>query len=49
MTLSERYIKSKKINWSQTVRTCFNDKLNPDDDSLGEQIIKVNQLINLLT
>ena len=37
------------MNWFVTSKFCFNDKNNPDDEVLGEQIVKViikNVLIN---
>lgn len=44
ITLSEKYVQSKRIKWEETVAMCFSDKVNPDDESLGEQIIKVSSL-----
>lgn len=41
LTLSERFIESRNINWSKTSKFCFNEKCNPEDDSLGTQIVKV--------
>ncbi|XP_053200324.1 TBC1 domain family member 30-like isoform X1 [Panonychus citri] len=40
LTLSERFIESRNINWSKTSKFCFNEKCNPEDDSLGTQIVK---------
>ncbi|XP_065202161.1 uncharacterized protein LOC135832556 isoform X2 [Planococcus citri] len=40
LTLAERHISSRKINWNQVERTCFNDTTNPDDEELGVQIVK---------
>ncbi|XP_074596600.1 TBC1 domain family member 30-like isoform X2 [Brevipalpus obovatus] len=40
LTLSERHVESRKIVWSSTAKFCFNDKCNPEDDSLGTQIVK---------
>lgn len=43
ITLSEKYIQSKQINWQGKIESCFSDRANPDDESLGEQIIKVSE------
>ena len=38
--LAENYLSSNRINWSTVVKTAFNEKINPDDSALGQQIIK---------
>ncbi|CAG2164157.1 unnamed protein product [Oppiella nova] len=40
ITLAERHIQTRQINWSITSRFCFNEKENPDDEALGVQIVK---------
>lgn len=49
ITLSEKYIQSKQINWQGKIESCFSDRANPDDESLGEQIIKVSWTIELIS
>ena len=41
MTLSERYLSSKGVDWPKAERFCFNEWSNPDDDELGLQIVRV--------
>jgi hypothetical protein len=33
------------VDWSDVERNCFNDRINPDDEDLGAQIVRV--LINI--
>ncbi|XP_023228906.1 TBC1 domain family member 30-like isoform X1 [Centruroides sculpturatus] len=40
LTLSDRHIQTRKIDWRTTKRFCFNEKSNPDDNKLGTQIVK---------
>ncbi|XP_064488369.1 TBC1 domain family member 30-like [Ornithodoros turicata] len=40
LSLAERYLLSRKVDWELTQRLCFNDRSNPDDDNLGVQIVK---------
>ncbi|XP_027899059.1 TBC1 domain family member 30 isoform X3 [Xiphophorus couchianus] len=40
LTLADRYLHSISINWDKTLRFTFNERSNPDDDSLGIQIVK---------
>ncbi|XP_060745610.1 TBC1 domain family member 30 isoform X2 [Tachysurus vachellii] len=40
LTLADQYIHSISIDWEKTIRFAFNDRSNPDDDSLGIQIVK---------
>lgn len=40
LTLAEHHIDSLGLDWEGVARDAFNDRLNPDDDKLGEQIIK---------
>ena len=42
MTLSERYLSSKGVDWPKAERFCFNEWSNPDDDELGLQIVRVS-------
>ncbi|KAG0432809.1 hypothetical protein HPB47_020485, partial [Ixodes persulcatus] len=38
LTLAERYVASRKLDWESTQRVCFNERCNPDDHNLGVQI-----------
>ncbi|XP_076358517.1 uncharacterized protein LOC143251059 isoform X2 [Tachypleus tridentatus] len=40
LTLADRHLQKRKIDWETTNRFCFNERTNPDDDRLGTQIIK---------
>ncbi|XP_066575538.1 TBC1 domain family member 30 isoform X2 [Amia ocellicauda] len=40
LTLADQYLHSISIDWDKTMRFAFNDRSNPDDDSLGIQIVK---------
>ncbi|XP_048012431.1 TBC1 domain family member 30 isoform X2 [Megalobrama amblycephala] len=40
LTLADQYLHSISIDWEKTMRFAFNDRSNPDDDSLGIQIVK---------
>ncbi|XP_013785215.2 TBC1 domain family member 30-like isoform X2 [Limulus polyphemus] len=40
LTLADRHLQKRKIDWETTKRFCFNERTNPDDDRLGTQIIK---------
>ncbi|XP_008399865.1 TBC1 domain family member 30 isoform X4 [Poecilia reticulata] len=40
LTLADRYLHSISIDWDKTLRFTFNERSNPDDDSLGIQIVK---------
>ena len=42
VTLSERYLSSKGVDWPRAERFCFNEWSNPDDDELGLQIVRVS-------
>uniref|UniRef100_H3AW02 TBC1 domain family member 30 n=1 Tax=Latimeria chalumnae TaxID=7897 RepID=H3AW02_LATCH len=41
LTLADHYLHSIAIDWEKTMRFTFNDRSNPDDDSMGVQIVKV--------
>ena len=41
MTLADHYLHSIAIDWDKTMRFTFNERSNPDDDSMGIQIVKV--------
>lgn len=41
LTLADQYLHSISIDWEKTLRFAFNERSNPDDDSLGIQIVKV--------
>ncbi|XP_075456467.1 TBC1 domain family member 30 isoform X2 [Ascaphus truei] len=40
LTLADNYLHSISIDWDKTMRFTFNDRSNPDDDSMGIQIVK---------
>uniref|UniRef100_A0A674DX29 TBC1 domain family member 30 n=1 Tax=Salmo trutta TaxID=8032 RepID=A0A674DX29_SALTR len=40
LTLADHYLHSISIDWDKTLRFAFNERSNPDDDSLGIQIVK---------
>lgn len=44
LTLADQYLHSISIDWEKTLRFAFNERSNPDDDSLGIQIVKVTRL-----
>ena len=48
LSLANRHIKHLKLDWPKTVRFTFNDRSNPDDDTLGVQIVKVRTLTDLI-
>ncbi|XP_068132853.1 TBC1 domain family member 30 isoform X2 [Hyperolius riggenbachi] len=40
LTLADHYLRSISIDWDKTMRFTFNERSNPDDDSMGIQIVK---------
>ncbi|XP_055506762.1 TBC1 domain family member 30 isoform X4 [Leucoraja erinacea] len=40
LTLADHYLHSISIDWEKTMRFAFNERSNPDDDSMGIQIVK---------
>ncbi|XP_022702208.1 uncharacterized protein LOC111267900 isoform X1 [Varroa jacobsoni] len=40
LTLADRYIVYRQLDWPATCRSCLNERTNPDDDALGVQIVK---------
>ncbi|XP_018111477.1 TBC1 domain family member 30 isoform X2 [Xenopus laevis] len=40
LNLADHYLHSISIDWDKTMRFTFNDRSNPDDDSMGIQIVK---------
>ncbi|OXB67466.1 hypothetical protein ASZ78_006797, partial [Callipepla squamata] len=40
LTLADQYLHSIAIDWDKTMRFAFNERSNPDDDSMGIQIVK---------
>ena len=44
VTLSERYLSGKGVDWPKAERFCFNEWSNPDDDELGLQIVRVSKV-----
>ncbi|KAL6057967.1 hypothetical protein STEG23_015835 [Scotinomys teguina] len=41
LTLADHYLHSIAIDWAKTMRFTFNERSNPDDDSMGIQIVKL--------
>lgn len=48
LTLADQYLHSISIDWEKTLRFAFNERSNPDDDSLGIQIVKVSRRLLLI-
>ena len=44
LTLAEKYLTNKGVDWKKAERTCFNEWSNPDDDELGLQIVRVSHV-----
>jgi hypothetical protein len=44
LTLSERYLSTRGVDWAKAERFCFNEWSNPDDDELGLQIVRVRKV-----
>uniref|UniRef100_UPI00358F2058 TBC1 domain family member 30 n=1 Tax=Myxine glutinosa TaxID=7769 RepID=UPI00358F2058 len=40
LALADRYLQTNAIDWDKTLRFAFNEHSNPDDDSMGAQIVK---------
>ncbi|XP_065332532.1 uncharacterized protein LOC135934584 isoform X2 [Cloeon dipterum] len=40
LTLAERHLTARGVDWPQTERVIFSDTSNPDDEELGVQIVK---------
>ncbi|KAM6306948.1 LOW QUALITY PROTEIN: TBC1 domain family member 30-like [Podargus strigoides] len=40
LTLADQYLHSIAIDWDKTMHFTFNERSNPDDDSMGIQIVK---------
>ncbi|XP_071527643.1 LOW QUALITY PROTEIN: uncharacterized protein [Panulirus ornatus] len=40
LTLAEKHLQARGINWAHAEGFCFNEWSNPDDDELGDQIVK---------
>ncbi|XP_053319376.1 TBC1 domain family member 30-like isoform X2 [Spea bombifrons] len=40
LNLADHYLHSISIDWEKTLRFTFNERSNPDDDSMGIQIVK---------
>ncbi|XP_011495148.1 PREDICTED: uncharacterized protein MAL13P1.304 [Ceratosolen solmsi marchali] len=40
LTLAERHLQQRGVDWKQAEKLCFNEWCNPDDNELGIQIIK---------
>lgn len=41
LTLSEKHLVSRGVDWKKAEKFCFNEWSNPDDDELGLQIVRV--------
>lgn len=46
LTLAEQHVRRRGIIWKEAERTCFNEWASPDDEGLGDQIIKVLKYFN---
>jgi len=42
LTLAERHLDQRGVDWKQAEKICFNEWSNPDDEELGIQIVKVS-------
>ncbi|XP_033611769.1 uncharacterized protein LOC111875612 isoform X3 [Cryptotermes secundus] len=40
LTVAEKHLQSRGVDWGHAERFCFNEWSNPDDDELGVQIVK---------
>ncbi|XP_051167333.1 uncharacterized protein LOC127285389 isoform X3 [Leptopilina boulardi] len=40
ITLAERHLEQREVDWKQAEKVCFNEWSNPDDEELGTQIVK---------
>ncbi|XP_043273402.1 uncharacterized protein [Venturia canescens] len=40
LTLAERHLDQRGVDWKQAEKLCFNEWSNPDDEELGIQIVK---------
>ncbi|XP_023290729.1 uncharacterized protein LOC105694437 [Orussus abietinus] len=40
LTLAERHLEQRRVDWKQAEKLCFNEWSNPDDEELGIQIVK---------
>ncbi|XP_068979769.1 serine-rich adhesin for platelets isoform X1 [Bombus flavifrons] len=40
LTLAERHLEQRGVDWKQAEKICFNEWSNPDDEELGIQIVK---------
>ncbi|XP_063980248.1 uncharacterized protein LOC135164114 isoform X2 [Diachasmimorpha longicaudata] len=40
LTLAERHLEQRAVDWKQAEKLCFNEWSNPDDEELGIQIVK---------
>ncbi|KAG5330544.1 TBC30 protein, partial [Acromyrmex heyeri] len=40
LTLAERHLDQRGVDWKQAEKVCFNEWSNPDDEELGIQIVK---------
>lgn len=43
LTLAERHLEQRGVDWKQAEKICFNEWSNPDDEELGIQIVKVSR------
>ncbi len=44
-TLADHHLQEMNINWDKVRKVAFNDQLNPEDDRIGLQIVKVRNYI----
>lgn len=48
LTLAERHLEQRGVDWKQAEKICFNEWSNPDDEELGIQIVKVRNVYPFL-
>ena len=49
LTMAERHLEQRGVDWKQAEKLCFNEWSNPDDEELGIQIVKVSSHMRLDT
>jgi len=42
LSLADKYLKSKNVDWAQQREKCFCEEWREDDEELGIQIVKVS-------
>ena len=44
LAMADNHLEKINIDWDKTLKFAFNERSNPDDDTLGMQIVKVTFL-----